>query len=241
MEPGKEGNLVTGGAIHKDGSAMKIGDEKKGLVNQGDKTLNYTPKTKENPTPSSWETDATWPKSKTEEFIAKTKGMTLPEFAKHMITNIKPDDETPTIFATQEGHIRPSPYETIRYVTHLALANESVMESLVMEIIRNDGLPALMNELFKHRKCYEEAAATMNADRFIMTVKEMVSPSVAEVEPGKTDQEKASHFGKKKHEDKGRARNARSIDGGQLDGAESDGIKATRGGRAPSGTPDLPV
>lgn len=203
------------------------GEQGKGLADQGDKKLEYNPKVKENPTYSNWDTETSWPKTKTEDFIDRTKSMSLPEFAKHMIDAAKPGDDAPTVFAPREGRFRPNPYESVRYVAHLAMNNEQVMESLVMEFVRREGLPKLMEELFKHRKSYEEAVSAIDCDRFLNTIREMTSPPASETE-GEEEEEKTTSSAKKQTMAKpAKGMNATSMNGGQLDMADS-GVATTR-------------
>lgn len=189
----------------------------KGFADQGDKKLVYEPTTKK-PNPDEWNKETTWPKSKTEQFIDTTKGMSLPKFAKQMIDSVKPGDDCPTIFASREGHFRPTAYEAIRYVAHLALTNEAVMESLIMEFVHTQGLGKLMEELFKHKESYEEAVTTIDSERFANTIREMTAPPASETE---SDDDEATDSGKKKVNKAAKARAAGSIKSEPMDMAGS--------------------
>lgn len=119
-----------------------------GFGDTGDKNLIYNPDTKKIPKQDNIEGQKTknYPpnkKTKTEQFLDATKGMSIHEFTNHMITKRREgfDEYLPKISENQH------PQEIIRYVSALANKNDSIMEDLVHALKRNGCFKKLIESL----------------------------------------------------------------------------------------------
>jgi hypothetical protein len=129
----------------------------KGFADEGDKNLVYKPDT------------TVKKKSKTEQFLDKTKNMTLAEFTQHMIEEcgcgaMKEDDDLPTVTAYTSGKFHPHPPEAIRYVVVLANKNDRILESLIHELKRTGGLTGFMEALMDHPESYNSLCDLLSHD-----------------------------------------------------------------------------
>lgn len=100
---------------------------------------------------------------KTESFIQKTKDMPIADFMKYMYAECgvnmdsdsdDEDSDLPTVTAYTAGKFHPHPPEAIKYVAALAKANPRIMEMLIHEIKRQDGLGDLMSSTMDHPETY---------------------------------------------------------------------------------------
>jgi len=125
----------------------KAGD--KGLGELGEKEFEYNPDTK-----------TAKKVTKTENFINKTKDMSLSEFTKYMLKECGcgqvNDENLPFITAYTTGKFQPHPPEAIRYVTVLANKNQGILENLVSQVISMGYLNKLLKAIFDHPQSYEE-------------------------------------------------------------------------------------
>jgi hypothetical protein len=128
--------------------------EKNGLGELGNNDLKYEPKTdyKQEIVKSSW--------SKTENFINKTKGMTLSEFTKYMLDECGcgsvADEELPYVTAYTSGKFQPHPPEAIKYVVVLANKNNNILDNVVQEMKSSGLLGKVLKALLDHPESYEE-------------------------------------------------------------------------------------
>ena len=141
----------------KNGKPYSAADEKKpskkeleaGLAKLGANELEYKPDTK-NPAKV----------TKTENFINKTKGMSLSEFTKYMLEECGcgqvADENLPFITAYTTGKFQPHPPEVVRYLSVLADKNQGILENLVSTMVSMGYLNKLLKAVFDHPEAYEE-------------------------------------------------------------------------------------
>jgi len=130
-------------------------DSKKGLAELGDEDFVYEP-----------DTQKPGKVTKTENFINKTKGMSISEFTKYMLKECgcgqvqdiagSDSDTLPFITAYTTGKFQPHPPEVIRYISTLADKNNGILENLVSTMISMGGLNKLLKAVFEHPEAYEE-------------------------------------------------------------------------------------
>ncbi len=184
-----------GGTNAADPNKGKLGD---GFAKKGDKALEYTPGKK---TPATKSNDpsgvpggksvATWPKTKTQEWIDRTKEMSLAEFTKAMQKHAtKGLDEC----ACQNGDV----LESVKTAVALAKANTSVMNSLVREMKRSGTFGKLVAEMLKHEETYGVIARFMEHDekyarRLVRAMNEMVGPPAHKDDIDEDDPSKPPH------------------------------------------------
>ncbi len=146
------------------GQQMQPKGEKngKGLDKEGDSKLIYEPKT----TGSSKEVSS-WPKSKTENFLQQTRGMTLAEFASYITSQNKVDGTDPV--------------QAVRAAVSLANANDNVLAALVREFKRSGGMNRLVAEMFQHQETFAELASLMVNEGQIGTTYRRLSRAVSEI------------------------------------------------------------
>ena len=120
----------------------------------GDKNLRYEPNTeyKQEVVKSSW--------AKTENFLNKTKGMSLSEFTKYMLDECGcgavQDDELPYVTAYTTGKFQPHPPEAVKYVVVLANKNNNILDNMVREMKASGMLGKLMKTLLENPEAYDE-------------------------------------------------------------------------------------
>jgi len=141
----------------KNGKPYSAADEKKpskkeleaGLAKLGSEELEYNPDTK-NPAKV----------TKTENFINKTKAMSLSEFTKYMLDECGcgqvEDENLPFITAYTTGKFQPHPPEVVRYLSVLADKNQGILENLVSTMVSMGYLNKLLKAVFEHPEAYEE-------------------------------------------------------------------------------------
>jgi len=112
----------------------------KGFADEGDKALKYEPgevwvggkdgvSNSKNGVPGG-KNVSTWPKTKTQEWVNKNKGVSMSEFTKRMQQEV-------------EDECGNNAYATIRNVVELCQCNNKYINNLVREMKRNDLLPLL--------------------------------------------------------------------------------------------------
>ena len=127
-------------------------NSEKGFGELGDQDLIYKPDTAK----------AKLPKTKTEQFMDKTKGMSLGEFTHYVLEQQPHDDENlPTVTAYQTGAIRPYPAETIRYVVALTEKSDRIMQNLIHEVRRSGQLKNLLTAIMDYPETYQELAGLL--------------------------------------------------------------------------------
>ena len=133
--------------------------EKNGLGEMGDKNLKYEPNTeyKQEVVKSSW--------AKTENFLNKTKGMSLSEFTKYMLDECGcgavQDDDLPYVTAYTTGKFQPHPPEAVKYVVVLANKNNNILDNMVREMKTSGMLGKLMKTLLENPEAYDELTSLL--------------------------------------------------------------------------------
>lgn len=127
----------------------------KGFADEGDKALKYEPgngwyggkdgvSKSEGGVPGG-KSVATWPKTKTQEWVDDNKSVSLSEFTKKIKDQLA------------ESDCNKNAYDTIRNVVELCQCNKKYVENLVREMKRNDLLSPLVTEMFRHQEVIVEA------------------------------------------------------------------------------------
>jgi hypothetical protein len=139
-----------------DDQKIKVGE--KGLGELGEKEFEYNPDTKN-----------AKKVTKTENFLNKTKGMSLSEFTSYMLKECGcgqvNDDSLPFITAYTTGKFQPHPPEVIRYISVLADKNNGILENLVSQMISMGYLNKLLKTIFEHPQAYEELTNLFNDEK----------------------------------------------------------------------------
>lgn len=187
-----------GGVNAKDPNKGKLKD---GFAGKGDTNLEYNPGKKANKAgkasnssgvPGGKVVPSTWNKTKTQEWLDKTKGLSLAEFTKHLqkktSKNINLDE------CACQG---TTALEVVKQTVNLAKANESVMLSLIQELKRSKAFGKFMAEALQHDYTYSILAKFMESDekyarRLVRAMNEMVGPP-AHHEDGDEDPSKPPH------------------------------------------------
>ena len=129
-------------------------NSEKGLAELGHEECKYEPDTKNAKKPT-----------KTENFINKTKGMSIAEFTKYMLEEcgcgMVGGEDLPSVTAYTTGKFQPHPPEVIRYISTLADKNQGVLENLVSTVVSMGYLNKLMKAIFEHPQAYEELTALL--------------------------------------------------------------------------------
>ncbi len=174
-----------GGKDAKDPNKGKLDG---GFADKGDKDLKYTPGDKEKGNfitggkeaagvPGGKTVSSDWNKTKTQEWLNRTKGMSLAEFTKMIQkTTSKGIDKITNECACQE-----SANDVVRQAVALANANQSVMITLVREMKRNKAFGKMVAEMLQHDETYKVMAHFMERDekyarRLVRAMNEMVGP-----------------------------------------------------------------
>ena len=151
-------------------NSMKNLKDGEGLGAKGDKRLSYKPKLKAGTSKNmtggkeinGWEK-----KTKTEQFIDKTKNMSFGEFTEYMKEHIGAgdDDDLPTVTSYVAGKFHPHPPEVINYITALSGKNGRVLEQLVHEIKKKGLLTQLVKAMMEHPETADVLTDLLNDDK----------------------------------------------------------------------------
>lgn len=157
------------GTDAKDPNKGKMTD---GFANKGDKSLVYQPKTD---VPAKSGEKATWPKTKMQEWVDKTKTMSLAAFTKNMSDS--------AFKGLDECACQDAPHNSIKDTVSICKCNEQYISSLVREMKRNGMFGKMLEEMLKHPETYNDLKKIMeNNDSCIRklanTLNEMISPPV---------------------------------------------------------------
>ena len=168
-----------GGTDGKDPNKGKLKD---GFADKGDKKLKYEPDTD---VPAKvgegGKKKATWPKTKTQEWIDKTKGMSLAEFTKTVRSEaLKGLDEC----ACQE-----SPHNSIKETIAVCKCNQKYVSALVREMKRNGLFGKLMKEMVNHQETFKALTILMERDetyarKLAKAMNEMIAPPMGDEHGG---------------------------------------------------------
>lgn len=173
MKPYKAGS----DAADRNKSTMKGG-----LADHGDKNLKYEPKNmvanKGENMPGGTK-KASWPKTPTQEWIEKTKNLSLAEFTK----TVKND----ALAGYSECGCQEAPSTSIKKTVEACKCNQRNVSSLVREMKRNGLFSQLVEEMANHQETFAELAQLMEeevyAKKLAKAMNEMVAPPVGGDEP----------------------------------------------------------
>lgn len=183
---GQDGEVkpYKGGTDAKDPNKGKLGD---GFAQKGDAKLKYEPgdgwyggkngvSKSEEGVPGG-KKQATWPKTKTQEWVDRTKDMSLAEFTKTVRAEaMKGLDEC----ACQE-----SPHNSIKETIAVCKCNPKYVSALVREMKRNGLFGKLVKEMVDHPETFKALAILMERDemyarKLAKAMNEMVAPPMGD-------------------------------------------------------------
>lgn len=170
---GQDGEMkpYKGGTDGKDPNKGKLGD---GFAHKGDAKLKYTPKTT---VPAKvgegGNKKATWPKTETQAWIDKTKGMSLAEFTK----TVRED----SLKGLSECACQEAPHNSIKETVSVCKCNQKYVSALVREMKRNGMFGKLFAEMTQHPEAYKVLAKLMERDesysrRLVNALNEFAGP-----------------------------------------------------------------
>jgi len=163
---------------YKAGKATKPSND--GLAHSGDKNLVYKPDTKmdyqkQNVSKSEMGVPggkkiASWPMTKTQEWVDRTKKMSLAEFTKKIRNEAL-------------NNLNPSQIGSIQETVEICKKNKSSISNLVREMKRNGLFNNLMKELSNHEETFKAFANLMESDeaysrKLVKAMSEMVAPPI---------------------------------------------------------------
>lgn len=119
--------------------AGKSGSAQSGLGDMGYKNLKYQPNTN---TETGDKVVSSWPKTKTEQFIAQTRGMSTAEFSQYMIE--------------AHGCKHVDFIKAVKYVADLANHNDSLMGNFVHEVKNTGGIGKLLRTILTQPEAFDE-------------------------------------------------------------------------------------
>jgi hypothetical protein len=130
----------------------------KGLGELGNKELVYEPDTKNSVKIT-----------KTEQFVNKTKNMSLSEFTQYMLKEcgcgMVNDEEIPYVTAYTTGKFQPHPPEAVKYVVVLANKNNNILDNMVHEMKSSGSLGKLLKAILNHPEAYDELNSLLADDK----------------------------------------------------------------------------
>lgn len=149
-------------------------DDKGGFAHKGDSKLKYEPKT-DVPAKvgNGGKKSNTWPKTETQNWIDRTKGMSLAEFTKNM--------RTEAYKGLNECACQDAPHNSIKETVSVCKCNQRYVSSLVREMKRNGMFSKLFSEMVQHPEAYVTLAKLMEKDesysrKLVTALNEMISP-----------------------------------------------------------------
>lgn len=98
---------------------------------------------------------------KTEQFLHQTRDLSDVQFTKEMLKEVR-DLPTPAVKDLYGREFVPEPAQTMKYVAHMMLTNETIMRRMVRELKRNGGLALLLSEVLQHPETYEQLTEAIN-------------------------------------------------------------------------------
>jgi hypothetical protein len=139
-------------------TSASAGGGESGFGDKGSKELKYEPNT-EKPE----KVVSTWPKTKTEEFVDKTRNMSLAEFAKYVIEQRSVPNNLPTVTTPNQQKFYPAPVEAVRYVGALT-KNRTILNDLIHEVKRNGNLGQLLELALETPEGYKELVKLLSEE-----------------------------------------------------------------------------
>jgi len=131
-------------------------DNEGGLLSQGDKRLVYNPSLKGGTSKNingGKEVHGWDKKTKTEQFIDKTKNMSFQEFTAYIKKLNRLDEDVsdiPMVTAYAPGNFHPHPVEAIQYIVALAAKNDRILEQLIHVMKKEGVLDKLIKTVMEH-------------------------------------------------------------------------------------------
>ena len=174
---GQDGEVkpYKGGTDAKDPNKGKLGD---GFAHKGDSKLKYEPDvTVPAKVGEGGKKQATWPKTKTQEWVDKTKGMSLAEFTK----TVRED----ALKGLDECSCQESPHNSIKETVAVCKCNQRNVSALVREMKRNGLFGKLVKEMVDHPETFKALAILMERDemyarKLAKAMNEMVAPPMGD-------------------------------------------------------------
>lgn len=139
-------------------------DKGKGFADMGDDDLVYEPDAGDvDKAGEGGKKLGTWPsgpKTKTEAWLAKTRKLSLPDFAKEVRKGILEhcgceNKKAPHVVAYSVGAYHPDPIQAINYVVYLTNENQNILRALMMEAKRHGCLNKYVNQLLLYPETYQ--------------------------------------------------------------------------------------
>lgn len=159
---------------------------KDGFAHKGDTKLKYEPDTDvPKKVGDGGKKAATWPKTtKTQEWIDKTKGMSLAEFTKSV--------RSEALKGLDECSCQESPHNSIKETISVCKCNNKYVSALVREMKRNGLFGKLVKEMAQHPETFQALANLMERDesyarKLAKALNEMVAPPIGMNSPVKKD------------------------------------------------------
>jgi hypothetical protein len=191
-KPAKEKKHKDAGGIGQTGDVKpyKVGMDAKdpnkntmkdGLADKGDSAMKYNPKMtsgKGDNMPGGTK-KASWPKTPTQEWVEKTKNLSLAEFTK-VIRN-------EALQGYSECGCGETPVDTIKKTVEVCRCSNRNVSALVREMKRNGLFSDLVTEMAHHQETFDVIANLMEdeiyARKLAKSLNEMVAPPVGGDEP----------------------------------------------------------
>jgi hypothetical protein len=185
---GQDGEIkpYKGGSDAQDPNKGKLKD---GFADKGDKKLKYEPDTahdgngpgKGSEGVPGGKKAATWPKTKTQEWVDRTKGMSLAEFTKTV--------RAEALKGLDECACQDSPHNSIKETIAVCKCNQKYVSALVREMKRNGLFGKLMKEMVNHPETFKALAILMERDemyarKLAKAMNEMVAPPMGDEHGG---------------------------------------------------------
>jgi hypothetical protein len=173
--PGGGGHPYKAGSDGKDPNKGKLND---GFAGKGDSKLKYTPDTDlPKDVASGGSKVKTWPKTKTQEWVDRTRGMSLAEFTKAI------RDEA--LKGLEECGCQKAPDKNIKDTVNLCKCNKKNIGAFVREMKRNGLFGKLALEMVQHPETFKVLALAMEKDesyarKLVKAINEMVAPPMGD-------------------------------------------------------------
>lgn len=178
---GQEGEIkpYKGGTDAKDPNKGKLGD---GFADKGDKKLKYEPETLADKSKSEegvhgGKKQPSWPKTKTQEWVDRTKNMSLAEFTKSI--------RSEALKGLDECGCQEAPHSSIKDTVSICKCNKKNVSAFVREMKRNGLFGSLVKEMASHPEMFKALAILMERDevyarKLAKAMNEMVAPPVGD-------------------------------------------------------------
>ena len=161
------------GSDAKDPNKNKMKD---GFAEKGDKKLNYQPdtfngKNKGEEGVPGGKKAISWPKTKTQEWVDKTKRMSLSEFTKKIRGEV--------LDGLNECSCQETPHDSIKETIDICKCNERYIPALVREMKRNGLFEKLMQEMVNHTETFDALAKFMENEVYARKLAKAMNEMVA--------------------------------------------------------------